>query len=107
VPEMTDDEARKLAQKWSDPGYFTILQMLKEAFRLGASSLPALKPGGVVVDAKEFSLLSQHWQLWEGLAESEGDAHQDKFAAQMDVILALTDLYALRSAQATTPATRD
>lgn len=51
------------------------------------------KDGQVAVDAREFSLLSQHWQLWEKVGE---DGRPEVEEARLEVIFALTDLYEKR-----------
>lgn len=53
-----------------------------------------LQPGQKVVDAKEFSLLSQHFQLWEKECDD-----QDVLGARLDVVFALNELYEQRNAK--------
>lgn len=61
-----------------------------------ASLVRRIAPDQRVVDAREFSLLSQHWQLWE---KTDGDAATDATEqSRLDVVFALTELYKKRNA---------
>jgi len=67
------------------------------AFKVYRQLIPApqaLQPGQKVVDAKEFSLLSQHFQLWEKECDD-----QDVLGARLDVVFALNELYEQRNAK--------